>query len=346
MVDKTLQRETIRYLNQVFGADVMRVADISASAELPFFLQDLYDIAQFHLIGHSITLACAKSERAIPAQQMTRHVERLREQLHSPVLMSMAMVAPGERRQLIRHGVSFVVPGHQMYAPQIGLILTERASLSLKRQMPADSLASPATQALLIWFLLHHPVGEIWHPFDEAASLGYAAMTATRAIREMVDFGLFELDIRGRVKYLRLVGTRRDLWQKAKPHLRSPVLRTLWTYDERILTIQGTRTAGEGALASMTMLNEPGQRCIAMVADEVQVAKQQGIVFEPYRLEDAIEVQIWRYKPFMRDKSQQDKSRRDSSQTVDPLSLWLSMRDIADDRIQIALGEVEENFVW
>ncbi len=341
MIDKTLQRETIRYLNQVFGADVMRVADVSASAELPFFLQDLYDIAQFHLIGHSITLACAKSERAIPAQQMTRHVERLREQLHSPVLMSMAMVAPGERRQLIRHGVSFVVPGHQMYAPQIGLILTERASLSLKRQMPAASLASPATQALLIWFLLHHPVGEIWHPFDEAASLGYAAMTATRAIREMVDFGLFELDIRGRVKYLRLVGTRRDLWQKAKPHLRSPVLRTLWTYDERILTIQGTRTAGEGALASMTMLNEPGQRCIAMVAEVVQVAKQQGIVFEPYRLEDAIEVQIWRYKPSMQEKSQKGRP-----QTVDPLSLWLSMRDSADDRIQIALGEVEENFVW
>ena len=341
MMDETLQGQTIRYLTQVFGADVMRVAEVSASAELPFFLQDLYDICQFQLLGNSVTLACAKSERAIPAQQMTRHIERLREQLHTPVLMSLAMVAPGERRQLIRHGVSFVVPGHQMYAPQIGLILTERASLSLKRQMPADSLASPATQALLIWFLLHHPVGEIWHPFDEAASLGYAAMTATRAIREMVAFGLFQLDVRGRAKYLRLVGTRRDLWQKAKPHLRSPVLRTLWTYDQRIVTMEGTRVAGEGALASMTMLNDPGQTSIAMDAEAVQVAKQDGIVFEPYRLDDAIEVQVWRYKPSMQDKSQQDKS-----QTVDPLSLWLSMRDTADDRIQIALGEVEKNFVW
>ena len=73
-----------------------------------------------------------------------------------------------------------------------------------------------------------------------------------------------------------------------------------------------------------------------MDAEAVQVARQDGIVFEPYRLEDAIEVQVWRYKPSMQDKSQ----------TVDPLSLWLSMRDSADDRIQIALGEVEENFVW
>jgi hypothetical protein len=73
-----------------------------------------------------------------------------------------------------------------------------------------------------------------------------------------------------------------------------------------------------------------------MDAEAVQVAKQDGIVFEPYRLDDAIEVQVWRYKPSMKDKSQ----------TVDPLSLWLSMRDTADDRIQIALDEVEENFVW
>ena len=71
------------------------------------------------------------------------------------------------------------------------------------------------------------------------------------------------------------------------------------------------------------------------------MAKQQGIVFEPYRLEDAIEVQIWRYKPSMQEKSQQGRP-----QTVDPLSLWLSMRDSADDRIQIALDELEENFVW
>lgn len=112
-----------------------------------------------------------------------------------------------------------MVPGHQLYAPQIGVILSERFPIEAKREL---ALASPATQALLIWFLLHHPVSESWHPFDEAATLGYAAMTATRAVRELLQFGLFELELRGQAKHLKLVGTRRELWQKAKSYLRSP----------------------------------------------------------------------------------------------------------------------------
>jgi hypothetical protein len=32
--------------------------------------------------------------------------------------------------------------------------------------------------------------------------------------------------------------------------------------------------------------------------------------------------------------------------TVDPLSLWLSLRGNRDDRIQMALDEIEEKFLW
>ncbi len=58
-------------------------------------------------------------------------------------------------------------------------------------------------------------------------------------------------------------------------HLRTPVLRTLWTYDHRILDLSGVRA--------------------------------------------------W-------------------EKTVDLLSLWLSLRDQRDDRIQMALDALEEEF--
>ncbi len=32
--------------------------------------------------------------------------------------------------------------------------------------------------------------------------------------------------------------------------------------------------------------------------------------------------------------------------TVDPLSLTLSLQDDADDRVQLALGELKEHFPW
>ncbi len=120
-----------------------------------------------------------------------------------------------QAQQLIAHGVAFAVPNKQLFAPQIGMILSEHFSSEPRKE---QDMLSPATQALLIWFLNHHPATMTWHPFDEAAALGYAGMSATRAIRELVQFDLFELEVRGRAKHLKLNDTRRNLWNKAKPH--------------------------------------------------------------------------------------------------------------------------------
>ena len=333
MLDATLPQQTVRYLNQVLGGESVRVAPQGKTAQLPYFLQDTYEVLPGELLGQPITLACVKGRQPLAAQQVDQHAKRLRELLHAPVLIALPEVAPGERKRLIAHGVAFVVPGRQLFAPQMGMILTERFGAEPRRE---QELASPATQALLIWFLNHHPVTETWHPFEEAAALGYAGMTATRAVRELLQFKLFELEVRGRAKYLKLDGTRRDLWEKAKPHLRTPVLRTLWTYDQRILQMTGAPWAGESALARMTMINEPQQPVLAMTAEVEQRAKQAGIFFEPRQIADGIAVQVWRYEPGMQAKEK----------TVDPLSLWLSLRVDRDDRIQMALDEIEEKFLW
>lgn len=333
MLEATLPQQTVRYLNQVLGGEGVRVAPSGNTAQLPYFLQDTYEVLPGELLGQPITLACVKGRQPLAAQQVDQHARRLRELLHVPVIIALPEVAPGERKQLIAHGVAFVVPDRQLFAPQMGMILTERFGAEPRRK---QELASPATQALLVWFLNHHPVTETWHPFQEAAALGYAGMTSTRAIRELLQFNLFELEVRGRAKYLKLNGTRRELWEKAKPHLRTPVLRTMWTYDQRILQVTGVLWAGESALARQTMVNEPQQQVLAMTAEAAQRAKQAGIFFEPREIADGIAVQVWRYEPCMQAKEK----------TVDPLSLWLSLRDNRDDRIQMALDAIEEKFLW
>lgn len=333
MLDKALPQQTVRYLNQVIGGDAVHVASSTRTAELAYFLQETYDVLTGELLGQPITLACVKGHQPLAAQQISQHAKLLRELLDTPVIVALPEIAPGERKQLIAHGVAFVVPDRQLFAPQLGVILTERFGAELRRK---QELFSPATQALLIWFLSHHPVTEAWHPFDDAAALGYAGMTATRAVRELLQFELFELEVRGRAKYLKLQSTRRDLWERAKPHLRTPVLRTLWTYDERIVQVTHARWAGESALAHLTMLNEPRQQGVALTAEGEQRAKQAGIFFEPREIADGIAVQVWRYEPRMQAKEM----------TVDPLSLWLSLRDNRDDRIQMALDEIEEKFLW
>ena len=302
-------------------------------SQLPHYLHDIYEVLPGYLLGGAVTFTCVKGNQPLTAQQITQHAQRLRECLHAPVIMVFPTMTPGERKQLIKLGVAFIVPNRQLFAPQMGMILTERfaAPISATRV-----LASPATQALLIWFLNHHPVTETWSPFQEAAELGYAGMTATRAVKELLEFGLFELEVRGRAKYLKLAISRRELWDGAKPYLRTPVMRTLWTYDRRILDAVGARWAGESALAKKSMLNDPPQSVIAITSDVAEKAKENGIFFEPRALADGIAVQIWRYRPDMDAKAN----------NVDPLSLWLSLHANQDSRIQIALDEIDEQFPW
>jgi len=232
MLNKPLHHQTIQYLTDVLGADAVRPALTVPLEPLPYYLQDLYDIQHLELLGQPITMACVKSQQVLAAKQHAQHASRLREMLQTPVIVALPQVTAGERKQLIQHGIAFVAPGRQLFAPQLGMILSERFG---QAQRTATTQASPATQALLLRYLNDPLAAETWHPFEAAARWGYTAMTATRAVRELLQFELFALDQRGRAKHLKRLGTRRELWEKAKPHLRSPVQRTLWTDDPRIL---------------------------------------------------------------------------------------------------------------
>lgn len=333
MLKSIFTQQTVQYLKQVLGGEAVRVDFISQADELPYFLKEIYDVFSGELLGQQITLMCVRGRQLLAPHQIELHTKRLHEILKVPVIVALPDITPGERKQLIQHGISFVIPDSQFFAPQLGMILSEQFVTEQRRE---QEIASPATQALLIWFLNHHPVSQTWHPFGEAAALGYAGMTATRAIRELLQFNLFELEVRGRAKFLKLTGTRRELWEQAKSHLRTPVLRTLWTYDPRVIEVSGARWAGESALAQLTMLNEPQQSVIALTTEGLQLAKQAGVYFEPRELADGIAVQVWRYTPCIQIKEK----------TVEPLSLWLSLRESRDERVQIALEEIEEKFLW
>lgn len=333
MLYKTLPQQSSQYLTQVFGADAVRPALAGPPTPLPYYLQERYELLPLQLLGQPIALACVKTPKPLAAQQQAQHTERLRELLQAQVILALPQVTAGERKQLIQQGIAFVVPGKQLFAPALGLILTERFCAAA--QQP-QAQASPATQALLLHFLVSEKASETWHPFEVAASLGYTAMTATRAVRELVQCGLFELQARGRAKHLKLTGTRRELWQKAKPYLRSPVQRTLWTYDQRILHAAPYRWAGESALARSTMLNPPEQPTVAMSAETARQTRQAGIALEPHETADGVAVQVWRYAP----------DWLAQSDTVDPLSLWLSLQGSQDERVQMALDELEAQLPW
>ncbi len=85
------------------------------------------------------------------------------------------------RKRLIEKGISFVVPGVQMYLPALGMDMRSRAV----RQKPLTvDRFSPATQVVLIYWLLGRIEGVVT-PLELSKWLGYSAMTMSRAVDEL-----------------------------------------------------------------------------------------------------------------------------------------------------------------
>lgn len=78
-------------------------------------------------------------------------------------------------------------------------------NISAKAHKKARNRLSPSTQALLFWQLLNRPTQDDWSPSIDATKLSYSPMTATRAIRELVEAELAEVVLVGRSKHLRLL---------------------------------------------------------------------------------------------------------------------------------------------
>jgi hypothetical protein len=84
------------------------------------------------------------------------------------------------------------------------------------------------------------------------------------------------------------------------------------------------------------MLTEPQWPIYALSPAQWKAAPQAGFETLPEQLPGSCEWQLWHYNPAL----------APDSETVDPLSLTLSLRDEADERVQLALGELKEHFPW
>lgn len=235
------------------------------------------------------------------------------------------------RRRLLERQLPFVVPGRQLSWPALGAAARARASTRIQKPVP-DKLW-PASQAVMIGALGGHIPGRVTAR-TLATQLGYAAMTMSRALDEIEVLGLARVSREGRQRWVTFADDRRSLWENASAFMRSPV-RELVHIRHQGLPISEQLYAGESALAALSMLSPPQEPVFALGPKAWRrIAKQ----VEHIPIEDVgtCQVQVWRYDPalFARNGA------------VDPFSLYLSLRDESDPRVEMALERLMEELVW
>lgn len=302
------------------------------AGEWPYYLRDAFDAHVLSLAGVECLLAIEKRSLPPGLAGVASQVERARVVAGLPVVYVTRALASFERRRLIELKVPFLVPGNQLYLPPLGIDLREHFRAPVRTK---NTTFSPATQALLTRALLRLPWRAQWHPADLVGDLGYTAMTVSRASRELVAAGVATVRTVGRTRGLYSPQPPDEIWRRVATLMRNPVRRRF--YARPVENLRGAaRVAGLSALARHSLLAEPSVPVVAIGPAQWTAAQRDGITILPAPLPGAWEWELWSYSPAL----------LAAGDTVDPLSLALSLRDDPDERVGVALDELGEQRPW
>lgn len=317
------------YLRETLGAEVLPVPWEDA-ARLPVFLTEHYRFRQAIIFSQPLLFMIDILPTEESPAVIRKHLAHVMGTCGCPIVYVRDRVTAYNRKRLIAQRVPFIVPGNQMYLPDLGIDLREH----FRAQATNPPRLRPATQAIFIHALLREGDAPL-ATTHLAPELGYSSMTLIRAFDELEAAELAESKIVGRERVLRLAGPRRELWQRAAKFLRDPVKARHFIQPVPPETL-GPR-AGFSALAAYSMLADPENQVFAMSREHWTSLKQQGaLVVLPTREPEAYEIETWTYVP---------RPFREPG-VVDPLSLYLSLKQSADDRTEQALNHMLENLPW
>ncbi len=317
------------YLKETLGIEIS-ILPWKGQKMLPFFLVDAYTFFELSLLNHPCLLMISKDDFELTPNTIKKQWEQVAKKSNVPCIYVSNTISSYNRKRLIQDRIPFIIPNNQIYVPDLGLDLREH----FKQQRERKQLFSPATQIVIISALLREK-SEKLTPSELAATLGYSPMTMTRVFNELEAAGIGKLINKGKERWW-IFEDKRDLWEQTNGMLRSPI-----RSRESMKLIPGGKMpemplAGISALTETTMINPPLLTIYAMGIEEYRKEKiPKGLRHSPVDEAD-LELEIWNYNP----------NTLSEHEKVDPFSLYLSLRDIEDERIEAALEELMEKIKW
>ncbi|MBN7818079.1 hypothetical protein [Algoriphagus pacificus] len=335
-------KSTLRYIQETLGIQPTAYSlDKSYLDRLPMYINETYKLYRTDLFNKEIILAELKNNDELSIQQTEKQVQQIKQLLNQKVVIVLEKIQAYNRKRLIEKGINFVVPGKQLYMPDLLIDLRE-SFVNPKTRQKNDTLL-PSAQFLLIYHIIHR--FQKWkleeHPFKEIAQkLGYTPMAITNAIENLKYHDLVEVEGE-KEKFIRFTGDRNELWYTAHEQnlLVNPVLKTVFVDEmpKDLFLLQSNASA----MPEYTDLNPIRQEYFAIEKTVFYGLQKSNVLLNPNDYEGRYALEVWKYNPLtLVDELPNDRA------VVDPLSLYLSVKDSRDERIEIALDQILEKYIW
>lgn len=255
-----------------------------------------------------------------------KQYQKIKQITHIQVVLCLKNITPYQRKSLIEEHIPFIVENSQIYLPFLAMCLTEKYN-----EITEIEKFTPITQ-LVFLYLVYNKVK--LSATELAQKLNCTVMSVTRAYKALVDCKLFHSENDGVKKYVVSNSDRGELLKNAEPFLINPIEKIV--YIKKDVELNEYLEAGLYALSKKTMLNATESDLCYAVYQKHKFNITNVVPKALSFVENAVKIEKWSYNP----------SILADHNTVDDISLILTLNDDKDERIQIELEKLRSKYEW
>lgn len=311
----------IRYLENLLGEKVIvKVLDESTVACLPIYITSAYKLYALQLLGKDLILLCNTGEMQFAPAQIRKQKELVESKTGKTSVFAFETVASYNLQRLIIQRMNYIIPGKQLFIPDMLLDLRP-----LKGTQANNDTIPAIAQCMVLYHLqVRSLAGKNAREIAELFGVSYP--NANRAFRWLKDKEFITLT-GDKTKSVSFNHEHEALWEAIKPHLVNPIERTVFTDA----TLDDVQISGISALSGYTLINDETRKTYAVSKERF---KELAVATDKEFGTNCIE--IWKYNP----------GYLSENGLVDRLSLYLTLKDNEDERIQIELESMIDNMKW
>lgn len=293
--------------------------------KLPLKYKGIYDL--FSVFQDGVEWIIAQPKRDVRLNALRYDRQQIEKAAGLNCALYFTKLNPYSRETMLNEGIPFIIGEKQMYLPFLGILLSENAD----RRLKPVHMISFLTQKLLLCAIY-----ETWYDMNVtkiAERLDVTKMSVSRCLDEIEYLDLNILVKSGKTRKIRIDDDIETVWKQIKPVLRNPVI----TRFQLTKDIQLKKKAGLSALCEYSMLSDNPYPTYAITKKELRDVNIHSFRQRVAGEEIGCEVLELGYFIEFRGK-----------QIQDPLSVLLSLpeKDTKDERVQICIEEMLEEYVW
>jgi hypothetical protein len=275
--------------------------------------------------GQSLCVIRAKNKEDIITPL---RYKKITEQVESVVGMPVAVLLADslkhtQRERLINQGVYFIVADKYAFLPSIIV------NVQLKKKEKLSRL-TPVAQYVLLYYLSDENAKENYTIQELAEITSYSYVATARAIVHLEDCGLCKAELdETNTKQIHFADFKRDLWINAQKYLSSPVKKVLYSDTKPEVNFS---ISGVNALSHYSHLNPEEHKTVAIWEKLFKFSDNWY-----NEIEGTYKIEIWKYPTSMPNQD---------NRFIDKLSVYLSMKNESDPRIEKELEIMIEEMKW